>query len=272
MNNAKEYYNVHSVGYVDKWDLSEQGLKKPANYYRLQIIESLLGLAEITPGERIVEVGCGTGLVLAEAVKITKPIFGTDISQSMIERVKDSLLKDKKVVIVKDFSLLPPEPNVDVYLMQNDFLNLNVPKNYFDKILSMEVIRYIDDLPTCFKNVRNVMKDDSLFVFTGTNPYSLSLFPLKYTIRKWFNKIDKQKELLQYFTSERKIKKLLRDAGLEIVTFKKMNLFSFNPFVESVVKTSEKAEKVEKWNKRFAKVPLINHFFDTFVIAVRKAK
>ena len=44
MRNPKEYYNTHSRGYVQKWDLSQEGLKRPRNYYRLKTIESLIKL------------------------------------------------------------------------------------------------------------------------------------------------------------------------------------------------------------------------------------
>jgi len=202
MNNAKEYYNINSENYVSKWDLSPKGLQKPANYYRLEIIKSIFNLAQIKSSDKVLEIGCGTGLVLREILKITKPVYATDISVEMLNRVKDSLLKDKNVRIFEDFSNLNNiEPSLDILLMQNDLLKLNLPKSYFDKIISMEVVRYIDDLPQSLKNVKEIMKQDSIFVFTATNLYSLSFFPVKYTIRKMFKKIDKNKELMQYFVT-----------------------------------------------------------------------
>ena len=88
-------------------------------------------------GDTIVEIGCGTGLVLKELLKITKPIYGTDISTQMLERVRDSLLKDRNVSIVNNFTEVLNNRESDVFLMQNDLLELNLPKNYFDKIISM---------------------------------------------------------------------------------------------------------------------------------------
>lgn len=270
MNNAENYYNIHSVDYVDKWDLSKEGLKKPANYYRLELIKSMLNLANIKHGDKVVEVGCGTGLVLQEVSKIAKPIYGSDISIAMLERVKDSLLKDKKVLIVDNFSkAISSKMDADVFLAQEDFLKLNLPKNYFDKILSMEVLRYIDDLPKCFTNIKAIMKNDTTFVFTVTNFYSFSLFPIKYTLRKIFGRVDKDKELLQYFVTESSVKKELKKAGFVITAFKKMNFLSLSPFVESVVKDSIKAEKIRDLDDKLSKVPIINLFFDTFIIAVK---
>jgi|SRR3989344_2243330 len=254
MNNARDYYNTHSVEYVDKWDLSESGLRQPANYYRLEIIKEMIKMADIKLGDAVVEIGCGTGLVLKELLKITQPIYGTDISAEMIERVRDSLLKDNQS---------------DVVLTQNDLLELNLQKNYFDKIISMEVLRYIDDVPRALGNVRDIMKRDSIFVFTVTNFWSLSFFPIKYYFRKLFNRINKREELLQYFVTESGIKKDIKKSGLKIVDFKKLNLLSFNPLVKSFINTSDKAKKIVRLDAILSKISIINMFFDTFIFAVK---
>jgi len=272
MNNAKDYYNTHSVEYKDKWDLSEDGLERPANYYRLQIINSMIKMASLKMGDTIVEIGCGTGLVLKELLKITKPIYGTDISTQMLERVRDSLLKDRNVSIVNNFTEVLNNRESDVFLMQNDLLELNLPKNYFDKIISMEVLRYIDDVPRALENVKSIMKEDTIFVFTVTNFFSFSFFPIKYFIRKLFNRIDKKEELLQYFVTEGNIKKHIKHAGLRILSFKKLNLLSFNPLVQSLVKTNDKAKKILKFDSILSKIPIVNNFFDTFIFAVRLDK
>jgi 2-polyprenyl-3-methyl-5-hydroxy-6-metoxy-1,4-benzoquinol methylase len=187
----------------------------------------------------------------------------------MLERVKDSLLKNKKVSIVTDFNDVLNNMGSDVFLMQNDFLQLRLPKNYFDKIISMEVLRYIDDVPKSLENVKSIMKENSIFVFTITNLFSFSFFPIKYSIRKFFNIINKKDELLQYFVTEGQIKREIKNAGLKIISFKKLNLLSFNPIIESIVDTDTKARKIMHWDNLLSKIPIINHLFDTFIIAVK---
>lgn len=270
MRNPKEYYNGHSRGYVQKWDLSQEGLKRPANYYRLKTIELLLKLADIKPGEKVVEIGCGTGLVLREALKIIKPVYGTDISSEMLQRVKDSTLKDKKVSIVDNFSEIKNEDSgSDVLLMQDDLLNSELPHKFFDKILSMEVLRYNDDLPGCLRNVHTTIKDGGIFVFTVTNLFSFGFFPLKYNLRKLFNKIDRSQELVQYFATECSIKRDLARANFSIVAFEKAGILSVNQLIGRFIHTAEGAKKILKLSGKLSKVPVINQLFDTFVIAAR---
>ncbi len=270
MRNPQEYYNAHSQGYIQKWDLSQEGLKRPVNYYRLKTIELLIKLAAIKPGEKVVEIGCGTGLVLREVLKITRPIYGTDISSEMLQRVKDSVLKDKKVSIVNDLSQPQIEdPGSDVLLMQDDLLKPKLPQKFFDKVLSMEVLRYNDDLPGCLNNIHAIIKDEGIFVFTVTNFFSFGLFPIKYNLRKLFNKIDRSRELVQYFVTERSIKKEIAKANFSIVAFEKTGILSVNQFVRRFVHTSQGAEKIIRLSRILSKVPIIDQFFDTFIIAAK---
>jgi ubiquinone/menaquinone biosynthesis C-methylase UbiE len=51
----------------------------------------LLALAALAPGERVLDVACGTGLVALRAAAHVGPngaVVGTDISEAMIERVR----------------------------------------------------------------------------------------------------------------------------------------------------------------------------------------
>jgi len=268
MNNAKEYYNKSSQDYVNKWDLSLSGLNKPTNLYRQALIEALLETADIKKDDKVVEIGCGTGLVLREALKRTAPVFGVDVSIEMLNRTRDIVLKDRQVAILDDFSQMGGQ-TADVFLAVDDFLNLHLPERSFDKILSLEVLRYIDDLDKAFINIRKIMREDTVFIFTLTNLWSLSLFPLKYSLRKFFGRLDEKNELLQYFVTEKSVRRKLKESGLKIIRFEKLNLLSANPLVAKIVKNKKWAEKIISMDKRFSKISIINKLYDTFLVAVK---
>jgi predicted TPR repeat methyltransferase len=269
MDNAKEYYNKSSRDYADKWGFLEADLNKPANFYRKIGIDLLIESAGVKNGDKVVEIGCGTGLVLRELLKKTSPVFGVDVSIEMLKRAQDSVLKDKRAVILEDFSNLENRSE-EVFLALDDFSDLHIVKNYFDKILSLEVFRYICDLDKALYNARNVMKENTIFVFTLTNFWSFSFFPIKYSFRKFIGLVNERKELLQYFVTEKLIRKKLREQGLEIVRFEKLNLLSLNPLVARFVKNRKQAEMITRVDRRLSKTPFINKLFDTFLIAVRK--
>lgn len=247
MPDAKEYYNRTSQDYVEKWSKIDTESDSPANLFRRKLIRSLIEMARIGPGERVVEIGCGTGLVLKELLKYVKPVYGVDISSEMLKRVQDSVLRDRQVVMVNDFKEIEPDQlDADVILLENDILNLSIPRKYFDKILSLEVFRYLKETRQTLKNVAEIMKPESIFVFTVINLWSANLFPIKFTIRKWLNLVDYETEILQYFTTERAIRKIIKEADLEIIEFRRIDKKLKNTF-------------------------FLRNFFDTFVISVRKS-
>ena len=122
MGNAKEYYDEHSHGYTKKWRHLSKSPMNPSEYYRKQLMELAIEMSNITKDDKVIEIGCGSGLVLREILKITNQVYGTDISLEMIRRVKDSVLKDKRVTIVNDFLNLDKYKDSQVILSVNDFL------------------------------------------------------------------------------------------------------------------------------------------------------
>lgn len=270
MTNAKDYYNLHSHGYVEKWNQLLGNSDSPRDYFRRQLIDLVLGMSHIRKNSKVVEVGCGTGLVLKEVLKHTDRVFGIDIAEAMLRRVADSTLRDKKVAIVSDFSNADAYKAAEIVLMEGDFRALNLPRDCFDRIISVEVLRYVDDIEQCFDYCRSIMKSDSIFIFTITNPWSASLFPIKYTIRKLLGLIDGQKELKQYFVTEKRLRKKLRKSGLEVVECKQIGFLTMNPLVRRFIQNESSAAKIYDLDTRIANLPGVKKLFDTIIVAVRK--
>ena len=265
MSNAREYYDRTSSEYAAKWAHLDPDTQDPGLYLRGRLIEAVVDMADIQPGEQVIEIGCGTGLVLKEVLRRTRPVFGTDVSADMLEQGKKSVLSDVDVQIVPEFtdSLSP----ADVYLTVGDIQNLSLSPGSFDVVLSLEVLRYVDDVDRALRSVRGILGDKSRFVFSVTNPMSSSLFPLKYRTRNKLGRVDPESELLQYFETERSIRRKVHSAGLQIVDFRRNAL----PIVRRLMLRSgasrAKAEKVERIESRFSEVPLVRTFFDTFLVS-----
>ena len=269
MGNAKEYYDKHSYGYTKKWLHLSKGPMNPSEYYRKQLMGLTIEMSNITKDDKVIEIGCGSGLVLREILKITNQVYGTDISLEMIRRVKDSVLKDKRVTIVNDFLNLDKYKDSQMILSVNDFLDLQIPSNYFTKILSIEVLRYIENKEKCLENIKQVMKEASLFTFTVTNFWSFSFFPIKYTIRKLLGLV-KDSELKQYFLTEHSIKRDLKAKGFEIVKFRRYGLLTVNKYTRKLIRNESLFNKVYKIDTALSRIPVINFLFDTYIITVKK--
>lgn len=268
MSNAKDYYNKYSKQYLEKWKSIDSDLDNPTNYFRKRLIDTALQMANVQQGDKVLEIGCGTGLVLKELLKITKPVFGVDVSSEMLKGTYQ-VLSDKKILFV-DF--LPPKEKreTDVYLMIGDFTNLNLSPDYFDKFFSIEVLRYIPDIKACLLNVKKVMKPNSLFAFTVTNFWSLSTFPLKFYLRQKFGLV-KDDEIIQYCVTERSIRRILKELNFKTVHFRKFRMLSINPVISRLFLKNRKAvEKIEKIDKKLENMPIFCSFFDTFLVVVQR--
>lgn len=270
MNNAKEFYNLHSQGYVQKWDQLFVDSEEPKHYLRRKLFEDVLKMSHIRTESRVVEIGCGTGLVLKEILRYTDRVVGVDVSEAMLRRVADSTLRDRKVAFVDDIADVGTHPEAEVLLTEGDFTSLKLPENYFDRIIAVEVLRYIDDIDRCFAYCRSIMKPDTRFVFTVTNPCSCSWFPLKYKLRKHFKMTDPKAELVQYFVTEKAVRAKLRKAGFDVVGFKRTGLLTMNPLLRRFIRSKTEAAKIRAWDDTLAGWFPFKKFFDTFVVAVKR--
>ena len=86
--------------------IQRYGWDKAADYYegfwhaQLQPAQDrLLELAALKPGERVLDVACGTGLVSFRAAAAVAPggsVYGTDISEAMVEQSR-RLMSERKI-------------------------------------------------------------------------------------------------------------------------------------------------------------------------------
>jgi SAM-dependent methyltransferase len=270
VNNAKEFYNLNSQGYVQKWEGLFVDSDEPRHYLRRQLFADVLQMSHIRGDSVVLEIGCGTGLVLKEILRYSKRVFGMDISEAMLRRVADSTLPDRKVALVDDLACADAPPQTEVILAQGDFSSLRLPEKSFDRVIAVEVLRYIDDLDRCLAQCRTIMKDNARFVFTVTNPRSVSCFPLKYSLRKRFGVMDASRELLQYFVGENELKAKIYKAGFHVVAFKRSGFLSMNPLVRRFIRTNAAAARVLAIDRALSRRFPFRHYFDTFIVAIKK--
>jgi SAM-dependent methyltransferase len=253
---------------VEKWSESDLTSDVPAAIYRRTMVETLVDLASVENGTRIVEIGAGTGLVLGELLRRTRPVVGTDVSIEMLRRAREIFAPELRVEIVEE---LPASlDGADLFLMKDDLLEPRLPAGRFDAILSMEVLRYVGDLERALRNVRSLLADDGVFVFTVTNRWSLSLFPVKYELRRVLGRVDPENELMQFFVTKGGIRRALSNVGFETVELRLLNAVTFNPLVRRVVTSGDAARRAIAFDRRLERVPGLNKLFDTIVVAARK--
>jgi len=128
------------------WDLAAADYA-PLWQQQLALVQAeLLRRAALQPGERVLDVACGTGLVTmdaARAVGTTGSVDGVDLSGEMVERARcEALRQDRRSVT---FSRMDAE-------------NLGFEAARFDVVLCALGLMYMPDPPQALREMRRVLR------------------------------------------------------------------------------------------------------------------
>ena len=156
----------------------------------------------------ILEIGCGTGIILNQTSKLAKNAIGVDLSDGMLEVAKKKNLTVQKA----------------------NATNLPFPDNSFDVVYSFKVLAHIPDIQLAIREIIRVTKPGGKLILEFYNPYSL-----KGLVGKISGFIKKQNVYIR-FDSYKKIKSYLPSNivitdtyGIKIVLFSN-SIFSGNIF------------------------------------------
>ena len=97
--------------------------------------------------EKVIDLGCGTGLTGKELRDISNNLTGIDISSNMVAKTRELDVYDH--LIVGDI--------VDILSSSNE---------KYDLFIALDVLVYIGELTKIFKTVRNCCKKNALFIFS----------------------------------------------------------------------------------------------------------
>ena len=128
------------------WDLAADSYE---SLWEMQLAEAqaeLLALAALTPGEHVLDVACGTGLVTFDAYRTVGQggrVLGTDISESMVEAAQRRTQE-------KGFS--------GVEFSRMDAENLNLPDAQFDVALCALGLMYVPEPEQAVREMRRVLR------------------------------------------------------------------------------------------------------------------
>jgi ubiquinone/menaquinone biosynthesis C-methylase UbiE len=103
----------------------------------------------------MLEVGYGSGIFLPELADHTKELYGIDIHDKHAEI--ESILKVY---------------GISASLSKAEVSHLPFPSEYFDTVVSVSTLEFVDDLPDAVQEIKRVLKKGGSFllVMPGTSP------------------------------------------------------------------------------------------------------
>jgi ubiquinone/menaquinone biosynthesis C-methylase UbiE len=127
----------------------------------------LVSLADLRPGERVLDVACGTGVVArlaAERVGAGGQITGLDLNEGMLEVAR---------------SLPSPAGAVAVVWVQGSALAMRLPDASFDVVLCQQGVQFFPDRPQALREmIRVLVPGGRMFasVWEGPTPYATAMW------------------------------------------------------------------------------------------------
>ncbi len=138
----RDYYDAFSSVY-------ENGRERA--YHRLIDELELTALAPYARGKRVLEAGCGTGLILARLAEIAKEAVGVDQSPGMLATARAR--------------------GLDVY--EADLVALPFDDASFDTVCSFKVLAHVENIRAALAELARVTKPGGHLVLEFYNPQSL---------------------------------------------------------------------------------------------------
>ena len=142
----KEYVKNLFDDYAERFDdslIKQLGYKLP--FLMKELILKLDPKRKIF--EKVIDLGCGTGLTGKELRDISNNLTGIDISSNMVAKTRELDVYDH--LIVGDI--------VDI---------LSSSKEKYDLFIALDVLVYIGELTKIFKTVRQCCNKNALFIFS----------------------------------------------------------------------------------------------------------
>ena len=155
---------------VNKWNQKRKTMRRynlTAQLYDVQYAEeqeikykTALERLNIARNSKVLDVGCGTGLLFSHVATETQTVVGVDISSRL-------LLQAKKRA--KNFS--------NVHVIQADADHLPFKDNYFNVVFAFTVLQNLPEPLETLKEIKRIAERDAPIVVTGLKKaFSLDAF------------------------------------------------------------------------------------------------
>lgn len=250
---TEAYFRTACEGY-DEFNASE-------GEHLSRRLDSAFKLAEVRPGMKVLDVGCGRGEILRHAAQLGADTYGIDYAEVAVNMSKQ--------VIEPINGVTPGKTGV----AQADAKKLPFPDQAFDRVLMFDVVEHLHpwELHDAMLEVGRVLKPDGLFVIhTAPNVwYDRYAYPVVRFFRTLMGKgaqypknprqflVDVNEHVHVNEQSMLSMNRALRDAG-----------FTGKVWLESPPQTGHENPVIDRLRTFVFRVPPFRWFFEREVFAV----
>ncbi|MCA9960499.1 MAG: class I SAM-dependent methyltransferase [Chloroflexota bacterium] len=120
-------------------------------------LHDAFAVAEVTPGMRLLDVGCGRGEILRHCMALGVEAYGIDYAEAAVAMSRDVIQSARA-----DETL----DKVTAGVCRSDAKYLPFPSNYFDRVLMFDVVEHLFpwELHRAMLDIRRVLKPNGRFI------------------------------------------------------------------------------------------------------------
>jgi ubiquinone/menaquinone biosynthesis C-methylase UbiE len=233
--NNRAYYDDFSAGYE-----RERGI----GYHRMLDDLEMRVVAPLARGKRVLEVGCGTGLILGRLARQAEHACGVDLSPGMLRAARARGLD----VVVASATCLP------------------YADASFDLVCSFKVLAHVPDIARALSEISRVTRAGGTMVLEFYNPWSLRYLAKRVAGPQPISAGRTEADVFTRWDSPRAIRKLL-PGDVELVEFRGVRVLTPAAFVHKLPLVGRALSIAEH---RVVDSPL--RYFGGFLIAIARKR
>ena len=247
---VKRAVEVHSeqAGKFAAWYDQADPYSSCFAYSRKRLDRLLDGYLPATDqGLRLLDVGCGTGHQLARWTASGYEVAGVDGSEAMLAEARQN--------------------NPDVELRQTDVQQLPFPDASFDRVTSIEVLRYLPDPTASIREMARVLRPGGVCLATAAPLFALNGYAVVNRLATALPFGDLTR-LKQFFTTSRRLRRQFHEAGFSEVTIHGVYLGPLIWIERLAPKQLPRAlKRWEPLDERLADRPVIRDLSNMFLVS-----
>lgn len=196
-------------------------------------------LRGVRPGMRILEVGCGTGLLTEEIAKRDVRLYSLDISHELLKQAAQR------------------SGNKDIVFFCSSAYELGFADSSFDQIIGMSVLHHLD-MDRAWQEFHRILKKGGKVAFSEPNMLNPHIFAERHFFREKFHNSPDETAFVRFA-----LKRQMKAHG-----FREIEIDPFDFLYPKI--PDSMAEKAESLLKVFEKIPLISEIAGSLFIRAEK--
>ncbi len=159
INSAIDSYWKGDAGLYEQYYKPKKGFSPKSYFIRFQKdrMAKILRMLGIRKGERLIDIGCGTGHYAVAFSKLGAIVTGIDYSSQMLEIARVNLERSG----ARGYKLV-----------LSDASKIDVPENSFDVACAIGIFDYLPDVDRVMQEIRRVTKKKARVLATFPSRYS----------------------------------------------------------------------------------------------------